>query len=75
MEQLRLQLYEALKTLSAHSVAGSLICSAVSDGQLSGTMDIRRICSLFHTLSEGLTTRIRLRLELLQIHHLLRLPA
>ena len=46
MGQLRLQLHEALKVLSAHSAAGSLICSAVSDGQLSGTMDVRRICSL-----------------------------
>lgn len=46
MAQLRLQLREALKTLSAHSAAGGLICSAVSDGQLSGTMDVRRICSL-----------------------------
>ncbi|WP_297496718.1 phospholipase D-like domain-containing protein [Ferrovum sp.] len=46
MGQLRLQLHEALKVLSAHSAAGSLICSAVSDGQFSGTMDVRRICSL-----------------------------
>lgn len=46
MGQLRLQLHEALKILSAHSAAGSLICSAVSDGHLSGTMDVRRICSL-----------------------------
>lgn len=46
MGQLRLQLHEALKNLSAHSAAGSLICGAVSDGQLSGTMDVRRICSL-----------------------------
>jgi len=46
MGQLRLQLHEALNILSAHSAAGSLICSAVSDEQLSGTMDVRRICSL-----------------------------
>lgn len=46
MGLLRLQLHDALKVLSAHSAAGSLICSAVSDGQLSGTMDVRRICSL-----------------------------
>ena len=46
MGQLRPQLHEALKALSAHSAAGSLICSAVSEGQLSVTMDVRRICSL-----------------------------
>lgn len=43
---LRLQLHEALKALSVHSAAGSLICGAVSDGLLAGTMDVRRICSL-----------------------------
>ena len=46
MGQLRLQLHEALKILSAHSAAGSLICCAVADGQFSGTIDVRRICSL-----------------------------
>jgi len=46
MGQLRQQLHEALKTLSAHSAVGSLICSAVSEGQLLGTIDVRRICSL-----------------------------
>jgi len=46
MAQLRPQLHEALKALSAHSAVGGLICGAVSDGQLSGTRDVRRICSL-----------------------------
>ncbi len=46
MGQLRQQLHEALKTLSAYSAVGSLICSAVADGQILGTMDVRRICSL-----------------------------
>jgi phosphatidylserine/phosphatidylglycerophosphate/cardiolipin synthase-like enzyme len=46
MGQLRPQLHEALKTLSAHSAVGRLICCAVSAGQLSGTIDVRRICSL-----------------------------
>lgn len=46
MGQLRQQLHEALKTLSAHSAVGSLICSAVTDGQFLGTMNVRRICSL-----------------------------
>jgi len=46
MGQFSPQLHEALKALSAHSAVGSLICSAVSDGHLSGTMDVRRICTL-----------------------------
>lgn len=46
MGQFSLQLHEALKALSAHSAVGSLICSAVLDGHLSGTIDVRRICTL-----------------------------
>lgn len=46
MAQLRPQLHEALRALSEHSAVGGLICGAVSDGRLSGTMAVRRICSL-----------------------------
>lgn len=46
MGQFSPQLHGALKALSTHSAVGSLICSAVSDGHLSGTMDVRRICTL-----------------------------
>lgn len=46
MPQLRQQLLEALKGLSAHSAVGGLICGAAGDGQLAGTVDVRRICAV-----------------------------
>ncbi|MBI3525966.1 MAG: hypothetical protein HY066_15845 [Betaproteobacteria bacterium] len=46
MPQLRQQLLDALKGLSAHSAVGGLICAAARDGQLAGTVDVRRICAV-----------------------------
>lgn len=45
MANLRQQLHDALTILSVHSAAGGPICCAVADGQITGTMDVRRICS------------------------------
>jgi len=46
MAQLRPQVHKALLALSSYSAVGGLICGAVADGQLTGGLDVRRLCTL-----------------------------
>jgi hypothetical protein len=53
MGQLRPETEAALKVLARHSEVAAPICGAVADGRVSGTLDVRKFCSL-SGLSGGL---------------------